>query len=116
MGRKKAVAPAAGSLSKAVTAVSTMTQDKGEVMADPGTAAPETIADTLAGAGDEPVTNLSTTVDITPCHGCDKHQVQFVTRDGVTTLRCKICDSEIEPADAGEAQSLRDYNRNVLTT
>jgi hypothetical protein len=37
--------------------------------------------------------------------------VQFVTRSGATTLRCKICDAEVEPADAGEAQSLADYNK-----
>jgi uncharacterized membrane protein len=83
--------------------------------------APETIATTLTVAGDAPVENLSTTQDITEeteeaaqavaCDGCAIHDVQFVTRAGVTTLRCKICDAEVEPADAGEAQSLADYNK-----
>lgn len=76
----------------------------------------------LTGAGDAPVANKSTTVtegftDGGPnphyCPGCDKHEVQFVTRGGVTALRCKACDREAEPADEGEAQSLKDYNRNA---
>ncbi len=76
--------------------------------------APKTIAETLAGAGDAPITNVSTTQDITAetiCPGCIAHNVQFVTRAGITTLRCKICDAEVEPADAAEVQSLADYNR-----
>ena len=118
------------------------------------TAAPETIATTLAGAGDAPVENLSTTQDITSaaepamgivaepenhlplkndalfdalssggttyvsepptsCYGCAIHDVQFVTRAGVTTLRCKICDAEVDPADDGEADTLAAYNKDV---
>lgn len=87
-------------------------------------AASPTIATALAGAGDAPINNLSTTVtqgftDGGPnphyCVGCDKHDVQFCTKDGATTLRCKICGREVNAENEGEAQSLRDYNRNVLT-
>ena len=89
-------------------------------MAKKQTAQP-TIATTMAGTGDAPVENLSTTQDITEeteeaaqavaCDGCAIHDVQFVTREGVTTLRCKVCDSEVPPDDEGEAQSLADYNK-----
>jgi midasin (ATPase involved in ribosome maturation) len=69
-----------------------------------------TIADYLVGAGNEPVKNLSTTKQINEC--CLSHDVQFVTRKGATTLRCQFCDSELEPADEGESESLLAYNRD----
>lgn len=81
-----------------------------------------TIATTLAGAGSAPVTNLSTTQGFTDggpnphyCVGCDKHDVQFVTKGGTTTLNCKICGAVAEPADQGEADSLAAYNKDVDT-
>jgi hypothetical protein len=81
---------------------------------DPTTEQPEegykpTIADTLLGAGDEPVKNLSTTKKVNEC--CFAHEVQFVTVKGGVQLQCKVCGSEVEPANEGEDQSLADYNR-----
>lgn len=71
----------------------------------------KTKTDALVGNAEKPVENMSTTVNITGCESCTSDNRQFVTRKGITTLRCKVCDSEVDPLNDDEAQSLADYNK-----
>jgi len=67
-----------------------------------------TLADTLLGAGIEPVRDISTTKKMNEC--CFAHEVQFVTVKGGVQLQCRVCGNEVEPAGEGELSSLNAYN------